>query len=380
MIALFWSAVFAWWLLFFWLHRNFVAIPSANHDLVKNPQDAGGVEKITVLIAARNEAENIGACLNSLIRQRRSINQILVVDDHSHDNTVSQVQEAIENHPGLIQCRSLPAHQMGKKAALKFGMQRFQGDWLYLCDADTFDHPDLRQVVAWGKGNNKRVVAGSVYLRGTGYVNHMLQLENFNNQAVMQATIAAGRPVMANGANLLIHESLCYAFLQTLERREASGDDVFFVQSIDPKCVGAPIEHELAVGTNPPASFTEFWNQRLRWASKSGSYPSSFAKLFAVTVVAINLVFALMPALLFIAGGWTWWLLLFLTKWLIEITFHRYWASDAGERYRWWPALGLSIFYPYYVIFVAFLSVVAGEYKWKARAWKANQSLVNGEN
>ncbi|MBC7317136.1 MAG: glycosyltransferase, partial [Chloroflexi bacterium] len=48
---------------------------------------------VSVLIPARNEARNIGACLESLVAQDYPNLEILVLDDDSSDATASIVQE-----------------------------------------------------------------------------------------------------------------------------------------------------------------------------------------------------------------------------------------------------------------------------------------------
>ena len=51
--------------------------------------------KISVVIAARNEAENIAACIQSLQHQTYSKEnfEVIVIDDHSEDNTFEIAKE-----------------------------------------------------------------------------------------------------------------------------------------------------------------------------------------------------------------------------------------------------------------------------------------------
>ena len=50
--------------------------------------------KVSILIPARNEAANIAACLDSLLLQSypKSLFEVIVIDDHSTDNTATIVQ------------------------------------------------------------------------------------------------------------------------------------------------------------------------------------------------------------------------------------------------------------------------------------------------
>ena len=50
-------------------------------------------DNFTIVIAARNEANNIGACLKSLLSQSKLPHAIIVADDHSTDGTEEIVKE-----------------------------------------------------------------------------------------------------------------------------------------------------------------------------------------------------------------------------------------------------------------------------------------------
>ena len=99
---------------------------------------------LTVVIAARNEAENIGACLQSLI-QETGISEIRVVDDHSTDQTedvVRQVQVK-DARIKLIRAPALPPGWFGKSHALEFGAKDISTKYLLFTDADVVFGPGI---------------------------------------------------------------------------------------------------------------------------------------------------------------------------------------------------------------------------------------------
>ena len=53
---------------------------------------------VSVVIAARNECRNIRACLKSILRNQ-TVKEIIVIDDHSCDNTLDIVQQLSMNYP-----------------------------------------------------------------------------------------------------------------------------------------------------------------------------------------------------------------------------------------------------------------------------------------
>jgi len=99
---------------------------------------------VSVLIPARNEARNIGACLESLVAQDYPNLEILVLDDDSSDETASIVQEIAARHAQvrLIRGRPLPPEWHGKAWACYQLGQEAQGEWLLFADADTRHQPN----------------------------------------------------------------------------------------------------------------------------------------------------------------------------------------------------------------------------------------------
>ncbi len=107
-----------------------------------------GLEMVSVLVPARNEARNIRRCLESLLAQEYPLMEILVLDDNSTDETPQIVAEMARRDPRLrlIQGQPLPQGWMGKNFACHQLAQEARGEWLLFTDADTVHHP---QALAW---------------------------------------------------------------------------------------------------------------------------------------------------------------------------------------------------------------------------------------
>jgi Glycosyl transferase family 2 len=100
---------------------------------------------LSIIVPARNEAHNLRRLLPSLLNQDYAgAMEIIVVDDHSTDETVDVVQCAMgaaRSRPGrrlrLIAAPDLPAGWLGKPHASHLGACAAQGEWLLFTDADT---------------------------------------------------------------------------------------------------------------------------------------------------------------------------------------------------------------------------------------------------
>lgn len=95
-------------------------------------------KKISVLIPARNEENNIGDCLDSIASQDYSNYEIIVLDDNSNDSTAQIVQEYSRNNPRikLINGEPLPDGWLGKNWACMQLSRKATGDILLFIDAD----------------------------------------------------------------------------------------------------------------------------------------------------------------------------------------------------------------------------------------------------
>jgi chlorobactene glucosyltransferase len=138
----------AWLVIVAWLIRRAVnqrgLLPRLALALPPAPEEAPNV---AIIVPARNEAANIGRCLRSLLAQdypagRRSV---IVVDDHSTDDTAAIVRRMAATHPrlSLLPAPPLPPRWTGKSHACWIGARAATPDseWVCFVDADV-----------WGEG------------------------------------------------------------------------------------------------------------------------------------------------------------------------------------------------------------------------------------
>ncbi len=138
-----WLATVAWLILRAFSQRNLLppvrptSLPAADAPIV------------SVIVPARDEAANIGLCLQGLIAQTYPAGRLhlAVVDDHSADPTARIVQAAADRHPHLRLLRSpaLPPHWIGKSHACWTGARAVPDntEWLCFIDADVRPEPAL---------------------------------------------------------------------------------------------------------------------------------------------------------------------------------------------------------------------------------------------
>ena len=100
---------------------------------------------VSLVIPARNEAHNIRRCVESALASRYPRLEVIVVDDHSTDDTGAIVTELALRDARLrvIIPPALPSGWFGKQWACATGAKLARGEVLGFMDADTVQAPDL---------------------------------------------------------------------------------------------------------------------------------------------------------------------------------------------------------------------------------------------
>ncbi|MEJ2544295.1 MAG: glycosyltransferase [Calditrichaceae bacterium] len=108
--------------------------------------------KVSLLIPARNEENNIKKCLEHLVKQDYKNFEIIVLDDNSQDGTSKAVQELQRQFSGikLIQGQSLPNGWTGKNWACHQLGKAASGKVFIFTDADTIQDPTaVSRTLGW---------------------------------------------------------------------------------------------------------------------------------------------------------------------------------------------------------------------------------------
>lgn len=124
-----------------------LTIAISNRVLVRRLEDYSAPQefpKVSVLVPARNEEENIEACVQSLLGQRYPDFEVLVLNDESEDLTAEIVLKLAKSSPRLrvFQGKPLPLGWLGKSWACAQLAGFAEGELLLFTDADTRHEPD----------------------------------------------------------------------------------------------------------------------------------------------------------------------------------------------------------------------------------------------
>ena len=128
-----------------WMSLKYVqSLPSISLDREKS------YPRLSVIIAARNEAETIENALKSVLAQNYPNLEIILVNDRSNDGTDKILQKLAEKDPRVLihHVEELPLGWLGKVNAMQQGFGRSTGVWLLFTDADVhFQEESLERII-----------------------------------------------------------------------------------------------------------------------------------------------------------------------------------------------------------------------------------------
>lgn len=130
-----------------------IARPEWDH----NPASPRGTQRVSIIVPARNEEEEIEPALTRLLALDYDNYEVIAVDDRSTDRT-GEIMDRIAASPQahgclkVIHIDSLPTGWLGKTHAMWTAGKEATGDWLLFTDADVLFKPDaLRRAMAYAE-------------------------------------------------------------------------------------------------------------------------------------------------------------------------------------------------------------------------------------
>ena len=125
------------------------------------------MNKLSVIIPARNEAENLPKCITEMCEEliKNSITyEILVIDDGSTDNTADIIDKITKDFESVICIKNKNENGFGR--AVRLGLELFSGDAVAIMMADRSDSPQdlVNYWIQLNKGYE--CVLGSRFIKG----------------------------------------------------------------------------------------------------------------------------------------------------------------------------------------------------------------------
>jgi poly-beta-1,6-N-acetyl-D-glucosamine synthase len=325
---------------------------------------------ISIIVPVRNESENIPSLLNDLRQQDYGNYEVIIVNDHSTDDTLQVAGQNRFANVTIVQNRDV-----GKKAALQTGIAFAKGEIIATTDADCRLGRHWLECIQKTFANPKvKFGFGAVAIQNDESFFSKLQSVEFASLIGSGAASSAwGFPIMCNGANLAFRKE-AFDAVGGYKGNEhiASGDDEFLMRKMMKRFAGAvkfiPYK-DARVITSPQRSLDAFVSQRLRWAGKWKHNTSVTSIMLALFIFALQL--AVLAGISSLASSLNYSLIiLLLAKLVLEGSFINRVCRFSNVPMSWTAFFCLQLLYPLYVIGVGLFSNFTTPI-WKDREVKA---------
>lgn len=239
------------------------------------------VSPVSVIICARNEAQNIEKNLPLILYQDYPDYEVIVVNDASTDETSKVLERLTKAFKHLRVVTVQEKKIAGKKGALAFGIDAARHDLLLLTDADCYPLSETPKInTQWianmVKGINAKDIglAYAPYQKRDGFLNTFIRFETVWTATQYMGLALAGFPYMGVGRNMIYKKSL-YEKVDGFQKHEhiASGDDDLFVNSvISEKNFKIILNPQTFMVSEPKTQWNEYFTQKKRHLSTATSY------------------------------------------------------------------------------------------------------------
>ena len=347
--------------------------------------------KISIIIPARNEEENIGYCLQSIIEQSYPAHlfEVLVVDDHSTDNTAAIIKSYASHNVKLISLKDyLSANEINsyKKKAIEISIQQSNGELIVTSDADCiFPKNWLATIASFYESKRPAFIVMPVLISyGKKMIEVFQSLDFMTLQGITGASVHEKFHSMCNGANLAYTKEAFIAVngFKGIDNI-ASGDDMLLMHKIYnqfPNNIEYLKSREVIVTTNPVSTIQQFFNQRIRWASKADHFDDKRIFIVLIIVYFLNVLMMVLPIVALISSRsisiiniqlsmFNFYASLLLIKTIFELFFLYPVAKFFNQtKLLWW----FPIAQPFHIVYTVIAGWLGkfGKYTWKERSVK----------
>lgn len=276
-------------------------------------------QTVSVIVAARNEADNIHLTLNALSQQiyPSPYSEFILVDDNSTDNTLDISTKFINLIPNskIIKAETPTQGVSPKKSALSKGISESINEIILLTDADCEPSKFWIQGIVNEFEPDVSAVVGFSPLTGTGIIGSICRLDSLVNAAVAAGTIGMSNPVTSTGRNFAYRKSVWDSLGGFGDLNSAaSGDDDLLLQKISSYNgkVRFCLNPETFVKSKGKQSLQAWWNMKRRHISAGKRYKPMFvivssvlyfSQLFIIIALSLSIAGVLSPFSIILIWG-----------------------------------------------------------------------------
>lgn len=248
---------------------------------------------ISVIICAKNEAENIKRFLPSILNQDYPNFEVVLINDASIDDTLDVFEAFAEKHNNIkiVNVENNEAFWGNKKYALTLGIKAAKHKHLLFTDADCkpISNQWIFEIVSHFTEQKTIVLGYGAYQKiKNSFLNKLIRYETLLTATQYFSFAKIGIPYMGVGRNLAYHSDEFFnanGFINHIKIR--SGDDDLFINEVATEknttiCVN-PQSFTLSL---PKTNFKDWYRQKRRHVSTANLYKFKHKFLLALFYIS----------------------------------------------------------------------------------------------
>ena len=326
---------------------------------------------VSVIICAKNEAENLQNFLPKVLEQDHPDFEVVVINDASIDHTLEVIEQfaALNDRVQFVNVQNNEAFWANKKYALTLGIKKASKPYLLFTDADCQPESEhwLREMSAHFSSQKSIVLGyGGYFINTRSLLNKLIRFETLLTAIQYFSYARWGMPYMGVGRNLGYTAAEFYnqnGFATHLHIR--AGDDDLFVNQAAHKFNTSTCFSATGITRSlPKESLKDWFQQKRRHVSIARHYKIKHQLLLGL-FYATQLLFWLFFLVLVFTSYWQVAVGVLAVRWLVQGTVFYFSGKKFGETDVFWlfPFLELFLIWAQLGIFIA--NLISKPTHWK---------------
>lgn len=306
---------------------------------------------ITVIIAARNEEDNLFQNLPFILEQDYPTFEVLVVNHQSIDDTnhILRAYQEQYKHLKVVEI-ARNAHLINsKKLPITMGIKAAKYEHFVFTDADCKPQTNMWLKLMAGKFNGKKeiILGYGPYLKKTGFLNRMIRFDTSFIALNYFSFALAKIPYMGVGRNMayskkIFDENKGFKSHYSIQ----SGDDDLFIQEAARKSnVCIQLNPASFCYSDPEPTWEKWKMQKQRHLTTSPRYKVFHKLLLGIYPSSLLLMWITFFSLLFVQPFMLWVSILFVAVMLIKWSIQGLGLSKLSEKSLFWAFPFLDVLY-----------------------------------
>jgi cellulose synthase/poly-beta-1,6-N-acetylglucosamine synthase-like glycosyltransferase len=339
----------------------------------KNADDNPVLPPLSVIICARNEADNLARFLPEVLEQDYPSYEVIVVNDCSEDNTYDVLGEMMKrySHLRVSAIQKDPGFTHAKKLAMLIGIKAAVNDLLVFTDADCRPVSErwLREVAAASSEKTDITIGYGGYMPEKGLVNKYTRYETMMIALQYFGMAMAGVPYMGVGRNMSYRRSYFFdrGGFGPYNHIKSGDDDLFVNRNGTAENVGLMLAPDSFTLSLAPKTIGEWAKQKRRHFTTAAYYKrADKIRLFIEPFSRVS-YYGLLIAMMIMLASWPLVVTIALARLVLRSVILRKAEQTFREQRLWFFSLFFDILSP----FVSTLLYLTGTRKGKGKeAWK----------